>query len=69
MRSISRIKIQDVKILPIAAFSKLTGSDNARILKQVDGLDKKYEHILNEYDFADWNEACRMLNLRPACPP
>ena len=63
-------KIQDVKIPPIAAFSKLTGSDDAQILKQVDGLDMEYEHILNEYDFTDWNEARRMLNLQPeVCLP
>ena len=43
--------------------------DDARILKQVDGLDMhmEHEHILNKYDFTDWNEARRMLNLRPAC--
>ena len=50
-------KIQGVKIPPIAAFSKLTGSGNAHILKQVDGFDMEREHILNEYDFTDWNEA------------
>ena len=34
-----------------------TGSDDARILKQVDGLDMhmEHEHILNKYDFTDWN--------------
>ena len=62
-------KIQDMKIPPIAAFSKLTGLDDARILKQVDGLDMEHEHILNKCDFTDWNEARRMLNLRPACLP
>jgi len=56
-------KIQDVKIPPIAAFNKLTGSDDAHILKQVDGLDMEHEHILNKYNFTDWNEARRMLNL------
>ena len=65
-------KIEGVKIQRIAAFStsKLTDSDDARILTQVDGLDMEHEHILNEYDFTDWNEARRMLNLQPeVCLP
>ena len=39
--------------------------DHARILKQVDGLDMhmEHEHILNKYDFTDWNVALRMLKL------
>ena len=42
----------------------------ASLRMQVDGLDMEHEHIPNEYDFTDWNEARRMLNLRPvACLP
>ena len=56
-------KIQDVQIPPIAAFNKLTSSDDAHILLQVDGFNMEHEHILNQYNFEDWNEARRMLSL------
>ena len=56
------------KFLKEACFDEVIGCLDS-LAEEIVKMTPRHEHILNEYDFTDWNEARRMLNLQPVCLP